>query len=131
MKYTDMQWRVGSQERRTIYAVIPQKHEEEHPLIGVMDDEFLAANVVASHNRTLVLLTFSEKEQLIKDLAQTQAIMKGVDQDVPFESAIVQVTQDRLRSERVYKAIGLSVDILQTTEPNVVLTHAIERIRSQ
>lgn len=131
MKYTDMQWRVGSQERRTIYAVIPQKHEEEHPLIGVMDDEHLAADVVASHNRTLVLMTFSEKEQLIKDLTKTHSIMKGADKDVPFESAIVQVTQDRIRSERVYKAIGMSVDMLQTTEPNVVLTHAIERIRSQ
>lgn len=61
--YTKLQWRVGRKVRRTIYAVIPGKDHEDHPLLGLMDTPQLASEVVGSHNRMLNTATFAQEDK--------------------------------------------------------------------
>lgn len=132
MDYIDSPWRVGTQIRRAIHAIVPGVDQERHPLLGLMDTDELAAEVVTAHNRGLDTRTFAEKEQLIKDLENTREIMLS-DSKLELEDAIILAVGVRgaERSKRVYDAYGASAEMLQDMDISKVVPHAINLVRTQ
>lgn len=129
MDYSNLYWRVGTNERRLVYAVVPGVEENKHPMVGLMETPQLAIDVVTAHNTTMNQSTFAEKEQLIKDLEQTRVVLI---EHNDLEEAIILATGGGDRTKRVYAAIGNSVDILGNNKDfSKVIKHAINTIRNQ
>jgi hypothetical protein len=131
MDYTQVQWRVGTHVRRTIVAIVPSRNPDHYPILGMMDTDELAAEVVKAHNQTLETMTFTEKEQLISDLEKTREIMQE-DTKLELEDAILIATDHNvIRSKRVYDAYGASAEMLQDMAISLVVPHAIKCVRTQ
>jgi hypothetical protein len=130
MDHAKLYWRVGVTERRLVYAVVPGVDENKHPLMGLMETPQLAIEVVTAHNNSLNVVSFAEKEQLIKDLEKTREVLK---EHEDMEEAIILAVgiNGGVRSKQVYAAIGTSADILGDKDPQKVLTHAIDMVRNQ
>jgi hypothetical protein len=130
MNYNEIPWRVGNKTRRTIYALVPGVEYDKHPLLGMMDTDVLAAEVVTSHNQGLIKSTFAQKEQLIKDLQRIQEMMEA-DDSVKLEDAILSITTNKARSQYIYTAYGNSAEMLQNMDVSAVVPHAIYLVRNQ
>lgn len=134
MNHIDVPWRVSSTVRRCVVAVVPGVDAERYPLIGMMDTDELAAEVVKAHNQTLDTMTFAEKEELILDLERTRRIMTD-DSKMELEDAIILAVgisaNSSRRSKRVYDAYGASAEMLQDMDISKVVPHAIKLVRTQ
>lgn len=127
MDFTRVQWRVGTSVRRTIYAVLPGKEHDQHPLIGVMDTPQLAVETVSAHNKTMNTQSFAEKSQLIEDLQLTWEFWK---ENNDLEESIILATDGAERTRKVYEAVGAWVDILGTdSDMPRVFQQAINQIK--
>lgn len=134
MDYIELPWRVGTHIRRAVHAVVPGTDQERHPLLGLLDTDELAAEVVTSHNQSLSTMTYGEKEQLIQDLEKMLAISLS-DTKLELEDVIILAvgvgTRGGIRAKRVYDAYGASAEMLQEMDISKVVPHAINLVRTQ